>query len=338
MTEMTKSGDGFNSFSMLRLDKQGRFIHPDAPNRPIDPNGLPNFLKRAIVLPAGVTDVFVWVHGWQNDETRAVGTARRLFANLEDWFIQRGPAYPKLKKIVPGFVAVNWPSRSTPGLIGYKKIRSRARRMTTEGEAEFFLASLLGYLETRNSRSPARKVLRAKAGFYVHCIGHSFGGRFLTAAIKAAGSPSAPTRKLLAAARRETGFEFAVDSLCVLQMAAPAKDFATELSALIETGPLIGPIVFTYSSKDSALCVWHRVGELQVGIGCNGAVEPADRIGRTDFRPANRPYTDRDFENDITNVDASRIFVKSGLAEGAHSDFWHEETLHLIASLTEQTR
>jgi hypothetical protein len=80
------------------------------------------------------------------------------------------------------------------------------------------LASLLGYLDQGNVRGSDRKVLRAKAGFYVHCLGHSFGGRFLAAAIKAAAAPTARTRKILAA-RRETGFDFNVDTLCVLQMA-----------------------------------------------------------------------------------------------------------------------
>lgn len=338
MTQLTRSGDGFNRFSMLRLDKHGRFVDPDAQDRPIDPRVLPNYFKRVIVLPDGVTDVFIWVHGWQNDETRAVATARKLFANLEDWFVRSQKHYPRLGNIVPGFVTVHWPSRSTPGFMGYRKIRNRAKQMTTEGEAEFFLASALGYLDARNARATNRQVLRASSGFYVHCIGHSFGGRFLTAAIKAAASPSAPTRKLLAAAHRETGFEFTVDSLCVLQMAAPAKAFASELSALLETSPLSGPIVLTHSARDRALCVWHVVSELQAGIGCRGATEPADRIGRSEFKPVTTPYTDRDFEKDVTNVDASRIFIKGGSAEGAHSNIWHEETLHLIASLTEQTR
>ena len=65
-------------------------------------------------------------------------------------------------------------------------IRNRAKQMTTRGHAASFLASLLGYLDADNKREfdANRKVLVAKDGFYLHCLGHSFGGRFLTAAIK----------------------------------------------------------------------------------------------------------------------------------------------------------
>jgi hypothetical protein len=209
--------------------------------------------------------------------------------------------------------------------------------MTTEGEAEFFLASLLGYLDQGNARAPDRKVLRAKAGYYVHCLGHSFGGRFLTAAIKAAAAPTERTRKILAAAHRETGFDFNVDSLCILQMAAGNQAFKNEFSALLK-GPLCGPIILTHSKADKALCTWHTVGEFETGIGCEGALEPRDRIGSITMRPVDEPYSGTDFSKDITNVDASGYYVGGGWVEGAHSDFWHAETLHLIASVVEQVR
>ena len=104
---------------------------------------LPGFLKRRIKLPPGVTDVFVWVHGWQNDELRATSTANRLFAALNTWFKREAGRYPKLGEVVPAFVAVHWPSNSMPGLTGYRKIRRRARSMTTLGVAEYFLAPSL---------------------------------------------------------------------------------------------------------------------------------------------------------------------------------------------------
>jgi hypothetical protein len=175
MTELTVDGAGFSNFAMLYLDETGRFIDIGDPDRDearlVEADELERFLKREIALPKAVTDVFVWVHGWQNDELRAVSTAKRMFANLADWFARESARYPRLGTVVPGFVAVHWPSSSLPTLSGYKKIRDRARRMTTQGEAEFFLASLLGYLDMSNQRSPRRKVLRAKDGFYVHCLG-----------------------------------------------------------------------------------------------------------------------------------------------------------------------
>ncbi|MBR0845460.1 hypothetical protein JQ607_35170 [Bradyrhizobium liaoningense] len=338
MTELTIDGADFSDFTMLYLDETGRFLDIGDANsddtRPVEPDELERFLKRTIILPKDVTDVFVWVHGWQNDELRAVSTARRMFANLASWFTHQSARYPKLGKVVPGFVAVHWPSSSLPTLGGYKKIRDRAKYMTTQGEAEFFLASLLGYLDAGNQRSAERKVLRAKDGFYVHCLGHSFGGRFLAAAIKAAATPQ--KRKILAA-HRETGSAFNVDSLCVLQMAAGSKAFGTEFEALLQ-GPICGPVVLTTATSDTALCSWHAMSEGEAGIGCTGAIEPGARIGSINLLPIAQSYSDNAFSKDITNVNASRYFTGGGWIEGAHSQFWHEETMHLIASLVEQVR
>jgi hypothetical protein len=339
MTALTQSGDDFKDFTMLYLDEKGRFLDPRVvvrgKRRLVEATELPKFLER-IWLPEGVTDTFVWVHGWRNNEARAVSTARKLFANLTHWFATKRALYPKLPVVVPGYVAVNWPSDSLPTPGGYKKIRDRAALMTTKGEAEFFLASLLGYLDRENVRGPTNKVLRTRRGFYLHCLGHSFGGRFLTAAIRAAATPTDRSRKLLAAAYRDTGLPFTVDSLCILQMAAPANAFGTEFSSLL-AGPLSGPIVLTHSTADKALCTWHKRIEPELGIGCLGATAPQGLLGSISLRPADSPYADTDFSKDITNVDASRLFTEGGL-EGGHSDFWHEETLHLIASVVEQTR
>jgi hypothetical protein len=224
---------------------------------------------------------------------------------------------------VPGFVAVHWPSSSLTTLSGYRKIRDRAKYMTSRGEAEFFLASLLGYLDLGNERSSDRKVLRTKDGFYLHCLGHSFGGRFLAAAIKAAATPFAKERKILAA-HRETGVAFNVDSLCVLQMAAGCRAFGSEFEALLK-GPICGPIVLTNSTSDKALCAWHKISEGETGIGCSGAVEPHDRITSINLHAVDRPYLDPDFSKDITNVNGSEYFIGGGWIEGAHSEFWHAE-------------
>lgn len=340
MTKLTVYDESFSNFTMLYLDQTGRFLDVGDPGRDdtrhVEVDELARFLKRSITLPIGVTDVFVWVHGWQNDELRAVSTAKRMFANLTDWFQREAARYPNLGTVVPGFVAVHWPSSSLPTLSGYKKIRDRAKQMTTEGEAEFFLASLLGYLDSGTQRSSSRKVLRAKEGYYVHCIGHSFGGRFLAAAIKQAATPIKRERKLLAA-RRETGLAFNVDSLCVLQMAAGHRSFEDEFDELLN-GPICGPIVLTTSTSDTALCTWHLLSEGERGIGCTGAVEPNKRIGGIELLRVDTRYPDTAFATDITNVDASDFFTGGGWIEGAHSQFWHSETMHLIASVIEQVR
>jgi hypothetical protein len=341
MTELTETGSGFSNFFMLYLDQTGRFIDPgsevDGENRLVPADELPIFLKKTIKLPDKVTDVFVWVHGWQNDELRAAQTARKLFANLSIWLTREKARYPKLGEVVPAFVAVHWPSTSLPTPGGYTKIRNRAKQMTTEGEAEFFLASLLGYLDKDNARSPGRKVLVARGGYYLHCLGHSFGGRFLAAAIQFAAKPKEQRRKILAAAHRETGFDYNVDSLCVLQMAAGKSSFASDFSLLLK-GPLCGPVVLTSSDSDSALCRWHAIAEGEEGVGCHGAAEPRDRIGSLKIRPVGEKYGPDDFARDITNVNASDLYVGGPWIEGAHSQFWHTETMHLVASLVEQVR
>lgn len=340
MTRWIEEGTDFTRFTMFYLEETGQFLDTDTQDepRPVGFDELPGFLKRRIKLPPGVTDVFVWVHGWQNDELRAISTARRLFGALDTWFKREAARYPRLGEIVPAFVAVHWPSNSTPGPAGYRKIRKRAKSMTTLGVAEYFLASLLGYLDESNQRPSDRKVLKAKGGFYIHCLAHSFGGRFIAAAIQAAAEPSAQEHKVLAA-HRETRFEFNVDSVCVLQMAAGASSFGKEFGALLDTGPLVGPIVLTHSDSDRALCLWHALGEGgEVGIGCAGAKSPTDRIGSITLQPANQPYSHSAFSKDITNVDASSFYTAGGLVEGGHSDFWHEETLHLVASVVEQCR
>jgi hypothetical protein len=101
--------------------------------------------------------------------------------------------------------------------------------------------------------------------------------------------------------------------------------------------PLSGPIVLTHSIHDRALCAWHRVIEREPGIGCRG-VRAGEPHRYVTLKPIELPYSGDDFANDVANVDASGCFQRGGLAEGTHSDFWKNETLHLIASMPEQVR
>jgi hypothetical protein len=87
-----------------------------------------------------------------------------------------------------------------------------------------------------------------------------------------------------------------------------------------------------------ANCTWHKASDLESGIGCEGAAAPAGRIGSVTLHPVDSPYTNADFAKNITNVDASHLFRDGGWAEGGHSDFWYEETLHLITSVVEEAR
>ena len=221
----------------------------------------------------------------------------------------------------------------TPG--GYTKIRNRAKAMTTGGQAEFFLASLLGYLDKDNDRGDDRKVLVAKGGYYLHCLGHSFGGRFLAAAIQYAAKPEAQKRKVLAAAHRETGFDYNVNSLCVMQMAAGRTAFANDFNSLLK-GPLCGPVVLTFSDSDNALCRFHPAIEGEQGIGCHGATEPHDRIGSVRLRPVSESYGPDDFaRTSLMSMPAS--IRRRPVDRGRPSEFG-TGTMHLIVSLVEQVK
>lgn len=322
-------------FSFLRMNKLGQYLDTTGP---VDDASLARFFDKRIVLPPKVTDVFIWVHGWQNDEMRALTSARTMFFELDHRIRCGTSMYPRIGEFVPAYIAVHWPSVSTPGPIGYRTMRNRANQMTTRGTAEFLLASLLGYLNATNHRSAGAAVLRAQAGFFVHCLGHSFGGRFLAAAIKAAATPTERIHKVLSAVKRDTAYQFTVDSLCVLQMAAPASAFYSEFISLLDESPLSGPIVLTHTRHDRALCVWHSLVEGQAGIGCKGATSPSTRIGFAVMLDPGTPYPGDAFAKDITNVDASGVFCADERFVGAHSDIWHQETFHLIASVVEQVR
>jgi hypothetical protein len=130
-----------------------------------------------------------------------------------------------------------------------------------------------------------------------------------------------------------------VDTACFLQMAAHCASFSDELTVLVEWAPFRGPLALTYSTYDRANCLWHRLAEGEYAIGCTGATAPADWIGETNLHPPSQPYTEGEFAPRIVNIDASAVYRNTGLRpEGAHSDFWYEETIHLILSLALHAR
>jgi hypothetical protein len=168
----------------------------------------------------------------------------------------------------------------------------------------------------------------------------------LTAAIAAAADPPARVqsllgrvhaadRKVLSAAPEANGFAFTVDSLLVFQMAAPRLRFGPRLRQLIDRAPLRGPVVLTYSTRDRANCTWHRLGEGgEPGIGCSGAGEPKGSLTTIRLGGLDHVYTADDFSTRIVNVNANAAYTNPGFrVEGAHSDFWYEESIHLILGL-----
>jgi hypothetical protein len=350
-------GRDFDAFTFLELDEEGRFRRradvTDDRGSSVPIEEVPEYLQATIKLPPGVTDVFVWVHGWRNDFGSAVESAQRLFNGISQQVTFNAALYPALRPFVPGFVAVHWPSMSSPFLSGFTRIRDRAHEMTTNGCAEFVLASLLGYLQTDRESGTGGLIgdtLRSRYGYYVHCVGHSFGGRFLSQAIAAAVSPSGPTLKLLERADlgrrtlsfdvRKERFDFTVDTLLVFQMAAPADAFVGAFAPLLDSVPITGPICLTHSVYDRAVCFWHMQAEGIEALGCKGPNAPHDRIQSLDLKVASEVYGSGDLDKPLLSVDCSWAYTASSILSptGAHSDFWYEESIHLLLSLVERAR
>jgi hypothetical protein len=141
-------GNAFKGFSMLYMNDVGQYIEPrkdvkhysDA--QAIRTTQLPSYFKKRIALPKDVTDVFVWVHGWRNNTDRALATARRIFNGIAEVHRMYTGNFNHLANFVPGFVAVHWPSMSSPLRSGYKLIRDRAKELTDDGDAELNGTSL----------------------------------------------------------------------------------------------------------------------------------------------------------------------------------------------------
>ena len=323
---------GLDRLTVLELDQDGCFVNPDTGQR-VDPVAVAAFLKNELGVRKDVTDIFVWVHGWNNDQRTAVEAAQRLFGGIESRYAQNRARYPEIRSLTGQYVVICWPSRSSVLPSGYAKIRERAHAMTTNGYAEYSLAQLLGYLDDlREPPSPASGTLQTAGGQYLHCIGHSFGGRFLAEAISAAATPSPRTLALLPPNKQ---FEFTVDNFLAFQMAAPPGIFAGQLGALLKKAPLQGPVCLTFSSADRATCRWHRLAEGEPGIGCGGARAEAGQVTTTRLRPVDEDYQAADLTARIVNIDASWRYRAGRLLNpaGAHSDFQHEESYHLLLTL-----
>lgn len=316
-------------FAFLELDEQGLYMDQ---GQQVPVAATPHYLERAIAIDKKITDIFVWVHGWRNNRHAAMKTASQLFGGIETVYKKQKARYPNLDIFTPKYVAVHWPSDST--VFGYAKIRDRAHKMTTNGCAEFALASLLGYLEPEKRRG-GPPVLQTRGGHYVHCVGHSFGGRFLAEAIAAAAKPSPPTLALLP---DNPNFEFTIDTFLVFQMAAPPDLFEGRVQAVFGKAPLQGPVCLTHSSSDTANCSWHARSEGVPAIGCSGATAPASSIGQVQMRSVNEDYTPEELTHHIVNVDASQVFKEKAWFVGSHSDIWYEESIHLLLTLVNHSR
>ncbi|MES5816669.1 hypothetical protein [Streptomyces sp. RG80] len=300
--------------------------------RPVPANRLDEHFAEELAPPAWATDLLVYVHGWQTKPDSACAAVRRL---LELTATRYAPdRYPNLKPWRPWTVVVRWPSRSLPSLGGYRRIRDRAHAMSTAGHAARVIGRLLGYLDTRRADPGAASVLANRDGQYLHLLGHSFGCRLLCEAVQwAADGPDT----LGWSTPEPPGRPFTVDSMLLLQMAAPRDAFAAMFTTLGEA-PLRGPVVATYSQHDRATGFWHLRAEKRAGIGYAGIGTAPAPVSAIRMLPVEEPYPLAVLDHRFVSVDASDVFVRGHGPAGAHSDHVRPESAHLLLSLADHSR
>ncbi|MFJ2745043.1 hypothetical protein ACIO3O_35910 [Streptomyces sp. NPDC087440] len=306
--------------------------HTPSGPRPVPYPALPDFFAERLTPPPGTTDLFVYVHGWQTSPESAVQAALDLLGLLRKQYEARRELYGRLDPFEPWVLLVRWPSASSPGLRGYRRIRDRAHRMS-HGDGKRILGRLLGYLDAGRG-DPRGAVLGTREGRFLHLVGHSFGCRVLCEAVQWAAEE---TTLGWSARPVDPRRPFTVDSVLLLQMAAPRDAFETTFTAL-ENAPVRGPVVATYARRDWATGMWHRVAEKRAGIG-NQGIGPAPRPVRgIRMRGAVEAY-DRDLlDHWFVSVDASAVFTAGRGPAGAHSDHLRPESAHLLLTLADYSR
>ena len=341
-------------FVTVDLDTDGWLLHGDT-GAPVRADRLKRHLADRLTPPSWATDILIYVHGWRTGPDAAVRNAQRLLALVERQLMARAALYPRLReRFAPWTVVVRWPSSSPLTKDGYELIRERAHAMSTgeDGYAPHVLGHLLGYLHVERG-IPAEGTLRTRGGQYLHLVGHSFGGRFLCEAVTwAAEADARMGGKLGWSSATHPSLPFTVDSLTIFQMAAPRTAFDTAFHRLRpgplgHESPVGGPLVFTHSRHDRATGFWHLLGEKVSGIGHSGmrlsatpaAGLPPNDVCSTRLLRADTPYPRRSLDHTFVNLDASWRYRSSRLNPvGAHSDFFHPESAHLLLSLAEHSR
>ncbi|TGB14816.1 alpha/beta hydrolase [Streptomyces sp. MZ04] len=317
--------------AVVDLTAEGELLDPDTGGA-VPPVAVPGFLARHLRVPESATDIVVFVHGWRNSPAGALSSARRLFTLVETVHADRPGAYPALGPWSAHYVLVRWPSMSNPLPHGYRRIRDRAHAMTTRGRAAEVMGQLLGYLNEHRRLPGAPPTLRTSSGQYLHSIGHSFGGRFLVEAVQAAADARPP---VLGWNRSNPRYPHTLDTLLIFQMAASPGIFADRFRRILHDAPINGPVVLTHSRADRATGLWHRLAEGTPGIGYAGVAEPSERIGSLPLRRLEVPYRRHELDHRLVNIDAHWRYRRGRLwnPAGAHSDFCHAESAHLLLSL-----
>jgi hypothetical protein len=278
------------------------------------------------------------VHGWLTTQESALTAGTELLRLTIEQYEKHSQLYGALgRAFSPWGVVVRWPSRSTASLGGYRRIRDRAHHMSTKGQAARIIGQLLGYLDAERGDPRAPSQLRTRGGQYLHLVGHSFGCRFLCEAVQwSAENPREATLGWSVPGRPDR--PFSVDSMLLLQMAAPRNAFSDTFTAL-GGAPLRGPVVATYSQHDRATGFWHLRAEKRAGIGHSGIGTAPGPISGVPMYPVDETYPLNTLNHQFVNVDASEVFVEGRLSPGgAHSDHLRSETAHLLLSLADHSR
>ncbi|MFD9909237.1 hypothetical protein [Streptomyces sp. NPDC059063] len=320
----------------IDLDESGWPLRPTRSGpRPVPPPGLRDHFAARLTPPPWATDIVVYVHGWQTSPQSSRNALATLLGLVARQHARRKDLYPRLRDFAPWPVLVRWPSRSWPSLGGYRRIRDRAHAMGAEGHAASVIGQLLGYLDAHRDDPRAAPVLASRGGAYLHLVGHSFGCRLLCEAVQwAAGEPGGTLGWSVPA---PPGRPFTVDSMLLLQMAAPRDAFAVTFTALAGA-PLRGPVVATYSGADRATGFWHLRAEKRAGIGYAGIGTAPAPVSGIRMRDPDDAYPHDALDHRFVSVDAGRVFVHGHGPAGAHSDHLRPESAHLLLSLADHSR
>ncbi|MER5863024.1 hypothetical protein [Kitasatospora sp. NPDC002040] len=331
------------------LDELGRLLVPGT-RAPVPGARVAEQLARQLRVPARATDIYVYVHGWQTSPAAAQRAAAGLLGRAVELQRVARAAYPGLARgYRPWCVVVRWPSSSLPSLGGYRRIRDRAHAMSEPGlgQASQVIGHLLGYLDADRGNPAEPAVMANRSGQYLHLVGHSFGGRFLCEAVQYAADRPAGAPVLGWSHPADPARPFTADSAVVFQMAAPRDVFEERFERLFAApgrsgAPLRGPLVLTHSRWDRATGFWHLRAEGRPGIGHSGTGAAPVHQFSTLLRPTGSPYPQHVLDHPIVNIDASGVY-RGGPATrlapaGAHSDFQHPESAHLLLSLASHSR
>ncbi|WP_221348331.1 alpha/beta hydrolase [Streptomyces beigongshangae] len=323
----------------LRLGRRGDLLHPRSGER-VPVHRMRSVLARTVPVTPEITDIVLFVHGWNTSVRRARQTANALFTDAETLLARQPHRYPRLPPATDSrlYLVLCWPARSAPLLHGYRRIRDRAHSLTTEGYAAHVIAALLGYLNEERA-VPAGATAGTAGGQYLTCVGHSFGGRLLCQAVQESALEGTGTAGPVHVDPR---YPYSVDNLLVFQMAARPDSFSPSgvFHRLLTAAPISGPVTLTRSRRDRATGVWHRLAERTGGIGTVGLRGADPPPAELCLRKPDEAYDDADLAHRLVEVDASRCYVGSpwNLISGAHSDIRHPESAHLLLSLMNFSR